>query len=336
MIEFKNVDVEFKEKKKQFKAVDNVSFKINKGEIFGIVGSSGAGKSTLLRTVNQLQSVTGGEVLIEGTNIVNFKGEELRNLRKNIGMIFQHFNLASSKTVYKNIEFVLREAKKSKEESDKRIKELLKFVGLEEKANEYPQKLSGGQKQRVAIARALANDTKILLCDEPTSALDLETTASVLKLLKKINRELGITVVIITHELEVVKEICDRVAVMNNGGVVELGTVYDVFTNPQNEFTRQLINHTHKFEIPQKVIDNAKGSIVKLTYLDEKAQEALISKASTKYPAQFNILHGKIEYIGDRPVGILYVNVIGENNVINDAIKFLDEKTESLEVVKYA
>lgn len=336
MIEFKNVEVEFKEKNKKFKAVDNVTFKINDGEIFGIVGSSGAGKSTLLRTINLLQDVTKGEVLIDGADIVDYKGEKLRNLRQNIGMIFQHFNLAESRTVYKNIEFVLKEAKKTKEQTDKKIIELLRFVGLENKASEYPGKLSGGQKQRVAIARALANDTRILLCDEPTSALDLETTASVLKLLKKINRELGITIVIITHELEVVKEICDRVAVMNHGNVIELGSVYDVFTHPENEFTRQLINHTNKFDIPQRVIDEADGSIVKLTYLDESAQEALISQASSYFKAKFNILHGKIEYIGERPVGILYVNVAGENGVINDAIKYLDEKTESLEVIKYA
>ncbi len=336
MIEFKNVEVEFKEKNKKFKAVDNVTFKINDGEIFGIVGSSGAGKSTLLRTINLLQDVTKGEVLIDGADIVDYKGEKLRNLRQNIGMIFQHFNLAESRTVYKNIEFVLKEAKKTKEQTDKKIIELLRFVGLENKASEYPARLSGGQKQRVAIARALANDTKILLCDEPTSALDLETTASVLKLLKKINRELGITIVIITHELEVVKEICDRVAVMNHGNVIELGSVYDVFTHPENEFTRQLINHTNKFDIPQRVIDEADGSIVKLTYLDESAQEALISQASSFFKAKFNILHGKIEYIGERPVGILYVNVAGENRVINDAIKYLDEKTESLEVIKYA
>lgn len=336
MIEFKNVEVEFKEKNKKFKAVDNVTFKINDGEIFGIVGSSGAGKSTLLRTINLLQDVTKGEVLIDGADIVDYKGEKLRNLRQNIGMIFQHFNLAESRTVYKNIEFVLKEAKKIKEQTDKKIIELLRFVGLENKASEYPARLSGGQKQRVAIARALANDTKILLCDEPTSALDLETTASVLKLLKKINRELGITIVIITHELEVVKEICDRVAVMNHGNVIELGSVYDVFTHPENEFTRQLINHTNKFDIPQRVIDEADGSIVKLTYLDESAQEALISQASSFFKAKFNILHGKIEYIGERPVGILYVNVAGENRVINDAIKYLDEKTESLEVIKYA
>ena len=336
MIEFKNVEVEFKEKNKKFKAVDNVTFKINDGEIFGIVGSSGSGKSTLLRTINLLQDVTKGEVLIDGADIVDYKGEKLRNLRQNIGMIFQHFNLAESRTVYKNIEFVLKEAKKIKEQTDKKIIELLRFVGLENKASEYPARLSGGQKQRVAIARALANDTKILLCDEPTSALDLETTASVLKLLKKINRELGITIVIITHELEVVKEICDRVAVMNHGNVIELGSVYDVFTHPENEFTRQLINHTNKFDIPQRVIDEADGSIVKLTYLDESAQEALISQASSFFKAKFNILHGKIEYIGERPVGILYVNVAGENRVINDAIKYLDEKTESLEVIKYA
>lgn len=201
MIEFRNVDVRFKNGGKEFDAVKNATLKIEKGEIFGIVGSSGAGKSTLLRTINLLQTVTAGEVLVNGENIVNFKGEKLRNLRRNTGMIFQHFNLADSKTVYQNIAFVLKAAGKSRAETDKRVKELLELVNLTDKSDSYPARLSGGQKQRVAIARALANNAEILLCDEATSALDLETTASILTLLKELNQRLGITIVIITHEI---------------------------------------------------------------------------------------------------------------------------------------
>ncbi|MBU5486928.1 methionine ABC transporter ATP-binding protein [Clostridium sp. MSJ-8] len=334
MVELRNINVSFNNRKKEFKAIDNVSLSIKSGEIYGIVGSSGAGKSTLLRTINHLQSIDSGEIIIGGKNVERYSGKELRNLRKNIGMIFQHFNLAESKTVYKNIEFVLKESGKSSKESEARIKQLLKFVGLEEKINEYPSNLSGGQKQRVAIARALANNANILLCDEPTSALDVETTNSVLKLLKDINKKLGVTIIIITHELEVVKEICDRVAVMKDGRIIEEGNVYDVFTNPKEEFTKHLIGHTQQFEIPIEIIDISKGPILKLTYLNENAEEALISNVSTKYNIEFNILHGKIEYISGRPIGILYINVLGNKEVVEEAIEYLREKTERLEVIR--
>lgn len=334
MVELRNINVSFNNRKKEFKAIDNVSLSIKSGEIYGIVGSSGAGKSTLLRTINHLQSIDSGEIIIGGKNVERYSGKELRNLRKNIGMIFQHFNLAESKTVYKNIEFVLKESGKSSKESEARIKQLLKFVGLEEKINEYPSNLSGGQKQRVAIARALANNANILLCDEPTSALDVETTNSVLKLLKDINKKLGVTIIIITHELEVVKEICDRVAVMKDGRIIEEGNVYDVFTNPKEEFTKHLIGHTQQFEIPIEIIDISKGPILKLTYLNENAEEALISNVSKKYNIEFNILHGKIEYISGRPIGILYVNALGNKEVVEEAIEYLREKTERLEVIR--
>lgn len=334
MVELRNINVSFNNRKKEFKAIDNVSLSIKSGEIYGIVGSSGAGKSTLLRTINHLQSIDSGEIIIGGKNVERYSGKELRNLRKNIGMIFQHFNLAESKTVYKNIEFVLKESGKSSKESEARIKQLLKFVGLEEKINEYPSNLSGGQKQRVAIARALANNANILLCDEPTSALDVETTNSVLKLLKDINKKLGVTIIIITHELEVVKEICDRVAVMKDGRIIEEGNVYDVFTNPKEEFTKHLIGHTQQFEIPIEIIDISKGPILKLTYLNENAEEALISNVSKKYNIEFNILHGKIEYISGRPIGILYINVLGNKEVVEEAIEYLREKTERLEVIR--
>lgn len=333
MVEFKNVNIMFEQNKQTFQAVKNVSFKINKGEVFGIVGSSGAGKSTLLRTINLLQPVTSGQVIIDGENIVGYRGKKLSELRKNIGMIFQHFNLVASKTVYQNIEFVLREAGKSREEADRRIKELLHFVGLSDKIDAYPSKLSGGQKQRVAIARALANDTKILLCDEPTSALDLATTESVLNLLKEINEKLGITIIMITHELDVVKTICDRIAVMNHGEVVEIGNTYELFTKPQADFTKELVSYTQQFELPQKVIKNLNGTTVKLTYLNDHAEEALISQAANQFEAHFNILHGKIEYIHDRPVGILYINIEGEPLIRKRAIRYLQERTENLEVI---
>ena len=225
MIEFKDVEVEFNQHGQIFHAVDHVSFEIQTGEIFGIVGASGAGKSTLLRTINLLQKPSHGDIIINGEIVSDYKGKKLRAIRQDSGMIFQHFNLWKSKTVYQNIEFVLKNAGWKAENIETRIHELLEFVNLLDKINEYPSKLSGGQKQRVAIARALANNTQILLCDEPTSALDVETTKTVLDLLKEINRKLNVTIIIITHELDVVKSICNRVAVMNEGKVVELGDV---------------------------------------------------------------------------------------------------------------
>lgn len=333
MIEFQNVSITFKQNKNTVKAVNDVSFSIDKGDIFGIVGGSGAGKSTLLRTVNQLQTVSAGNVLVDGKSVNNLKGSELRNLRQNIGMIFQHFNLAENKTVYENIEFVLKVAGWKKENIKKRINELLEFVKLSDKADTYPSKLSGGQKQRVSIARALANNTKILLCDEPTSALDAETTSSVLELLKNVNKEFGITIVIITHELDVVKSICNKVAVMSEGKLVESGDVYSVFTNPQNDFTKQLIEHTNNFDIPNDIKAIIKGPVLKLTYLGEKAAEAVLSETAAEFNIRYNIIHGKIEYIESKPLGILYVNIIGDEKNVSNAISELKKKTFSAEVI---
>lgn len=333
MVEFKNVSVVFNHKNQKISAVQNVSFNIAKGDIFGIVGGSGAGKSTLIRTINLLQGVSSGDVFVNGENITEYKGVKLRRLRRNIGMIFQHFNLAENKTVFQNIAFVLQTAGWNKAKIQKRVNELLTFVKLSDKADAYPSKLSGGQKQRVAIARALANNTDVLLCDEPTSALDAETTASVLELLKEVNEKLNVTIIIITHELDVVKSICNKTAVMSDGKVVEIGNVYNVFTNPQHEFTKQLISHTQNFEIPQEIKETIKGPVVKLTYLGERAAQAVLSQTAADYNVKYNILHGKIEYIGTKPLGILYVNIIGENENIARTIKSLGEKTYSTEVI---
>ena len=333
MIEFKNVSVNFKLDKKTFDAVNNVSFRINKGEIFGIAGSSGAGKSTLLRTVNLLQQITKGNVFVDGDNITCLKGNQLRILRRNIGMIFQHFNLAGNLTVYQNIAFVLKAAGKTKKETDSRVKELLDLVNLTEKINVYPAKLSGGEKQRVAIARALANDAKILLCDEPTSALDVETTSSILKLLKKLNKKFGITIIIITHELDVIKSVCSRCAIMNKGDVVEIGDVYEIFTKPQHDFTRQLISHTFNFNLPDDVIEKMQGPIIKLTFQGDNANNPILSYAANTFQIGFNILLGKVEYINDLPLGVIYVHLIGEDEVLKLAIEYLAENTANLEVL---
>lgn len=334
MIEFKNVSVSFKQNTQTFDAVKNVSFKINKGEIFGIAGSSGAGKSTLLRTINLLQEITDGSVWVDGENITQYNRTPLRILRRNIGMIFQHFNLARNLTVYQNIAFVLKAAGKTKKETDTRVKELLDLVNLTDKLNSYPAKLSGGEKQRVAIARALANDAKILLCDEPTSALDLETTSSILNLLKDLSKKFGITIVIITHELDVIKSICTRCAIMNKGSVVEIGEVYEIFTNPMEEFTRQLLSHTFNFILPDEILDHMEGPIIKLTFQGDNANNPILSYAANTYQIGFNLLLGKIEYINDLPLGIIYVHLIGEHETLLLAIKYLAENTANLEVIK--
>lgn len=333
MISFQEVYVNFSQKGKNVHAVDGVSFSIPEGSVFGIVGGSGAGKSTLLRTVNGLQQVSSGDVIVDGKNVRTLKSRELQKLRKNIGMIFQHFNLADSKTVFQNIAFVLECAGWKKNDISARVDELLEFVNMTDKRDVYPSKLSGGQKQRVAIARALANNTKILLCDEPTSALDAETTSSVLELLKKVNKELNVTIVIITHELDVVKKICTRTAVMNKGKLEETGDVYKIFTSPQKEFTKQLIAHTQDFKIPEAILSRD-GDIVKLVYLGERAADSVLSDTAVEFGVKYNILHGKIEYIAEKPLGILYVNLIGSTEARKKTIKALFGKVERLEVLQ--
>lgn len=331
MIQFKDVSVRFDDGKVPLQAVKNVSFEIQDGDIFGIAGGSGAGKSTLLRTINQLQKTTSGSVVVNGREVNGLKHKDLHLLRRDIGMIFQHFNLAESKTVYQNIAFSLEDAGWKKNDIEKRVEELLDFVKISDKKDVYPAKLSGGQKQRVAIARALANNTKILLCDEPTSALDAETTNSVLKLLREVNQKLGVTIVIITHELDVIKSICNKVAVMNNGQVVELGDVYDVFTNPTQEFTKELLSHGQNFKLPEEVVENVKGDIYKLTYKGEGATESILSEVTAANNVKFNILHGKIEYISSKPLGILFVNFEGSDENLKKVLDEIQKRIFKLE-----
>lgn len=331
MIQFKDVSVRFDDGKVPLQAVKNVSFEIQDGDIFGIAGGSGAGKSTLLRTINQLQKTTSGSVVVNGKEVNGLKHKELHLLRRDIGMIFQHFNLAESKTVYQNIAFSLEDAGWKKNDIEKRVDELLDFVKISDKKDVYPAKLSGGQKQRVAIARALANNTKILLCDEPTSALDAETTNSVLKLLREVNQKLGVTIVIITHELDVIKSICNKVAVMNNGQVVELGDVYDVFTNPTQEFTKELLSHGQNFKLPEEVVENVKGDIYKLTYKGDGATESILSEVTAANNVKFNILHGKIEYISSKPLGILFVNFEGSDENLKKVLDEIQKRIFKLE-----
>jgi len=333
MIEFHNVYVSFPDKGKNIEAVKNVSFDIKEGEIFGIVGTSGAGKSTLLRTINLLQRPTQGSVLIKGKDITHLRGEDLRKLRVEIGMIFQQFNLINTKTIFENVAFGLKTAGKSKEEIMKRVPELLELVGLSDRASAYPSKLSGGQKQRVGIARAIANNPHILLCDEPTSALDLETTNSILDLLKEVNTKLGITTVIISHEMNVIKKICDRVAVMTDGEVLELDNVFNVFTMPKHPFTKGLVNHTINLDLPTRMLNEKGKRILKIIYSGEKAEEAVISDTVKLFNVHLNILHGKIEYITNKPFGVLIVHLDGTKENVTSAENYLKERTFEVEVI---
>lgn len=336
MIEIKDVTKIYTSKNKQVIGVDHVSLTIQAGEIFGIIGYSGAGKSTLLRCLNLLERPTSGQIMIDGVDLTSLNSEQLRQARLKIGMIFQHFYLVSSKTVFENIAFALKAANKPKEEIEKRVNELLDIVGLSDKRDAYPAQLSGGQKQRVGIARALANDPNVLLCDEATSALDPSTTKSILTLLKKINRELGITIVLITHEMEVVKDICDRVAVMQNGKIIELGTVYELFTNPKEELTKSFINSILQFEIPEHLLQKRTGTMVKILFKGESAEEAIVSDMLQTFKVKGNILHGKIEYIQNIPLGVFIMELTGERKEVERALDYISERTNGLEVIAHA
>lgn len=334
MIKFDNVSVSFPGKKGQtIHAVKSVSFEINDGEILGIVGTSGAGKSTLLRTVNLLQPTTSGQTVVDGRNIGGLRGAELAKFRHSIGMIFQQFNLVSTKTVAQNVAFAMEIAGKSREEIKRRVPELLELVGLADRADVYPNTLSGGQKQRVGIARAVANNPKILLCDEATSALDPETTNDVLQLLKEINLKFGITIVLITHELDVVKKICHRVAVMDKGELVEFGDVFEVFTKPKHGFTKTLLAHTFNLELPERLTHDKTKPLVKIVYNGEKAEDSIISNVVRLFEVDVNILHGKIEYIGEKPFGILIVQLIGSPESIEKSLNYLSDNTYRTEVI---
>ncbi|PTY39156.1 methionine ABC transporter ATP-binding protein [Brachyspira hampsonii] len=346
MIVLENVSKVFKTaKNKQLNAVNNVSLKINKGEIYGIIGFSGAGKSTLVRCINLLERPTSGKVYVDEEELTSLKPKELREKRKKMGMIFQQFNLFSSRTVFKNVAYPLRYRGLSKEEIEKKVMSLLELVDIKDKANVYPSQLSGGQKQRVAIARALANDPQILLCDEATSALDPQTTSSILKLLKKLNEDLGITIVVITHEMNVVKELCHRVAVMNKGSLIEEGDIFEVFSHPKNQITQEFIDTTSNLskiytlvEEKDKITNIKAGEcIVRLKYKKDSVGEALVSHVSRKFNVDVNIIFGNVELIDDSLLGGLVVILHEkEKGGITNTIKFFQEQNVDAEVIKDA
>ena len=342
MIRLEHVTKTFRTRDGDVHAVKDVSLDIQEGQIFGIIGFSGAGKSTLVRCMNLLERPEEGKVIFDGENLLELDAAGLRQARQKMSMIFQHFNLMRSRTVYENIALPLRMEKRPKEEIDRKVMELLDLIDLVERRDSYPSQLSGGQKQRVAIARALASDPKVLLCDEATSALDPQTTQSILHLIRRINKERNITVVVITHEMLVVKEICDRVAVMESGRVVETNDLVPIFINPVEEITRNFINTTNDSAKIQELIDtghpltrlDSNQQLVRLTYTPENAAEPIISRLAEKLGVEMVIIFGNIEIIRDEPVGTIVAKMTGTDQQLRDALSLCRDSGIRTEVMK--
>lgn len=342
MIQLEHISKSFVTASGTVHAVQDVNLQIGEGEIFGIIGFSGAGKSTLVRCINLLERPTEGRVIVDGEDLTAMDLKKLREVRKKIGMIFQHFNLMRSRTVFQNIAFPLKKSGLSKAEKEKKIESLLELVGLSDKKDAYPSQLSGGQKQRVAIARALANDPKVLLCDEATSALDPQTTQSILKLLKQVNETLGITIVLITHEMAVVKDICDRVAIMEQGRVVEEGDTVSVFSHPKEAMTKAFIDTASNLGKIHDLIAEGHSlteiqpgeQMVLLTYSGSNAGQPLISALAEKFSVSANIIYGNIDYLKGKPLGKLVVTLSGEKEAMEQAIDYIRSLGVEMEVMK--
>lgn len=333
MIRFEHVSKTFQTKNGPFDALKDVSFEIEKGDIYGVIGYSGAGKSTLIRMVNALETPTSGNVWVEGKDIGTLNQKELRNLRKGIGMIFQQFNLLESKTIYDNVAIALKLNGVSKKDIEKRVTELLDFVELSDKKYSYPGQLSGGQKQRVGIARALANNPSILLCDEATSALDPKTTDSILELLKKINEMLHITIVIITHEMNVIQKICNKVAVMDYGQVVETGSVIQVFSDPQSDIARRFVGNLIRDVIPEPLVESIRretrnSRLLRIKLENTDSTEPLLWEINRRFEVETNILYSTINVIQGIVVGIMLVLFIGTDEEIEKAEQYILESKE--------
>ncbi|KYD07701.1 hypothetical protein B4119_3452 [Parageobacillus caldoxylosilyticus] len=341
MITLENVTKIYEAASGSITAVDNVSLQIKEGEIFGIIGYSGAGKSSLIRLLNGLEKPTSGKVIVAGRDMANIKGKELRKARQEIGMIFQHFNLLWSRTVHENIAFPLEIAGIPKETRKKRVDELIQLVGLQGREHAYPSQLSGGQKQRVGIARALANNPKVLLCDEATSALDPQTTDSILELLVDINKRLGLTIVLITHEMHVIRKICDRVAVMENGKIVEQGEVLQVFRQPKQEITKRFVQQVVEPEETKETITHLldkypNGTVIQLTFVGEAAEQPLIANVVRQFQVDANILQGKISQTHQGAYGVLFVHMDGEKEEVARAIDYIRQQQVAVEVITNA
>lgn len=328
MIRFEHLGKTFETGKKQFEALKDISLEIEKGDIYGIIGYSGAGKSTLIRMINALEVPTTGKVFVEDKDLSKLSKKELRTLRKGIGMIFQQFNLLESKTIYDNVAIPLRLNGVPKADIERRVKELLEFVELSDKTNSYPGQLSGGQKQRVGIARALATNPSILLCDEATSALDPKTTDSILDLLKKVNEVFNITIVIITHEMNVIQKICNKVAVMDYGSIVEKGEVIKVFADPESDIAKNFVRNLIHDSIPEPLIEGIKndtrnGKILRIKLQNTDRTEPLLWEINKKFDLETNILYSTINVIQGFVVGIMLVQFVGTDEEIGNAEDYI-------------
>ena len=343
MIDLSHIEKIYDSPSGPVRAIKDISLHINRGEIYGIIGLSGAGKSTLVRCINLLERPTSGKVTVDGQDITAMSESQLRQARKSIGMIFQHFNLLSSATVYENVAFPLRLVNTSKEKIDKKVTELLELVGLADKANQYPSQLSGGQKQRVGIARALASEPKILLCDEATSALDPQTTKAILQLIRDINAKLKLTVVVITHEMQVIKDICDKVAVIDKGVIAEKGKVLEVFTNPQQPITKEFISVLLSNDLPvgfrEREVhqEQFSGSIllIRITFIGEAANEPVISRLIKNFDLNVGILFGSLDDIKGVPFGRLIISLDGRQLEIQEALEYVQKQNLKVEVIGY-
>ncbi|MBP2616676.1 methionine ABC transporter ATP-binding protein [Chryseobacterium jejuense] len=342
MIEIRNISKTFHQKKQAFKALDQVSLNIDKGDIVGIIGFSGAGKSTLIRTVNLLERPDEGQIIINGKDFTQLSSKQLAEERKKIGMIFQHFNLLSSRTVFDNVALPLELDHNSKDQINKKVNELLKIVGLEDKANDYPRSLSGGQKQRVAIARALANDPHLLLCDEATSALDPVTTQSILQLLRDINLRLGITILLITHEMEVIKSVCNHVAVIDKGKLLAKGTLSEIISNRENPVIQQFIN-SDVMTLPQelnirlqKEPQDGLFPLVEVELNEKISVEQILSMLYNEHKIPYKLLKADVEYFGNSNFGKLLLQLQGEAEENQKAIYYFNQNKIQNTIKGYA
>ncbi|TRW24729.1 methionine ABC transporter ATP-binding protein MetN [Flavobacterium zepuense] len=342
MIELQNVTKTFYQKDREVTALNGVSLWVPPGKIFGVIGTSGAGKSTLIRCVNLLEKPTSGQIIVDGKNLISLSASQLAQERRQIGMIFQHFNLLSSRTVFDNVAFPLELSGTPKGAVKERVAELLQLVGLSEKANDYPASLSGGQKQRVAIARTLANNPKVLLCDEATSALDPATTRSILNLLNDINRRLNITILLITHQMEVVKSICDEVAVISNGQLIEQGTVGEIFANPKQELTRQFIASSLHIEIPSVYSERLSATdaeglhpLLKLELTGQSVNEPVLSEASRLFGINFKIISAQMDHAGNVNFGVMLIELSGNRDNYTAAINYFIGKQIKTQILGY-
>lgn len=338
MIQLNNISKSFEVKSRRIDALKSLSLSIAKGEIFGVIGASGAGKSTLIRCVNLLERPDSGQVIIENEDLMSMSPKDLMMKRRKIGMIFQHFNLLSSLTVFENIAFPLQLEGKSKSFIHQKVSELLRLVGLEDKIESYPANLSGGQKQRVAIARALANEPHILLCDEATSALDPATTKSILSLLKKINKKLELTILLITHEMDVIKRICDQVAVLDHGVLIESGSVETIFANPQQETTKNFIQSSLQVDIPLSFQERLKADgnpLVEVYMTSREDSIPFIQQLEHQYQVKTNIITAQIDYIGEMKFGVILAELSGDIENITASLSYLKEQHPQTKILGY-